>query len=166
MAYHKRAVDRPALRAYRLSHIQQQLVAKDFAGALLFDPVNIRYVTDCPNMQVRCLHNRVHYVFVPPQGKAILFEFSMAEHLAAGIETIGETRLLTSGPKTKPWLQECGDRVIEAGDLVSFDTDLIGPNGYCADISRSLRATKPRSSAANGICTRRRVTMTCWNRAW
>jgi len=28
-------------------------------------------------------------------------------------------------------------RPIEAGDLVCFDTDLIGPYGYCADISRS-----------------------------
>ena len=49
-----------------------------------------------------------------------------------------ETRLLTSGPRTNPWFQEAGDRVIEAGDLVSFDTDLIGPFGYCADISRSF----------------------------
>lgn len=48
-----------------------------------------------------------------------------------------ETRLLASGPRTNPWYQECGPRVIEAGDLVSFDTDLIGPYGYCADISRS-----------------------------
>ena len=28
-------------------------------------------------------------------------------------------------------------REIEAGDMVSFDTDLVGPYGYCADISRS-----------------------------
>jgi len=28
-------------------------------------------------------------------------------------------------------------RVIDAGDMVSFDTDLIGPYGYCADISRA-----------------------------
>ncbi len=28
-------------------------------------------------------------------------------------------------------------RVIERGDMVSFDTDLIGPYGYCADISRA-----------------------------
>jgi Xaa-Pro aminopeptidase len=48
-----------------------------------------------------------------------------------------ETRLLASGPRTNPWFQECSERVIEAGDLVSFDTDLIGPNGYCADLSRS-----------------------------
>ena len=30
-------------------------------------------------------------------------------------------------------------RVIEDGDIVSFDTDLVGPYGYCADISRSWR---------------------------
>ncbi len=48
-----------------------------------------------------------------------------------------ETRLLTSGPRTNPWFQECSHRVIEAGDLVSFDTDLVGPNGYCSDISRT-----------------------------
>lgn len=47
-----------------------------------------------------------------------------------------ETRLLSSGPRTNPWMQESSDRVIEAGNLVGFDTDMIGPNGYCADISR------------------------------
>ena len=40
-------------------------------------------------------------------------------------------------PRTNPWFHECSDRVIEAGDMVAFDTDLIGPYGYCADISRS-----------------------------
>jgi len=48
-----------------------------------------------------------------------------------------ETRLLTSGPKTNPWYQECGARVIEAGDMISLDSDLVGPHGYSADISRS-----------------------------
>ena len=48
-----------------------------------------------------------------------------------------ETRLLSSGPRTNPWFRECSMRPIEAGDMVSFDTDLIGPYGYCADISRS-----------------------------
>ena len=48
-----------------------------------------------------------------------------------------ETRLLSSGPRTNPWFQECGPRRIEAGDLVSFDTDLIGPYGYCSDVSRA-----------------------------
>lgn len=48
-----------------------------------------------------------------------------------------ECRLLASGPRTNPWFQECGNRVIEAGDLVAFDTDMVGPLGYLADISRS-----------------------------
>jgi Xaa-Pro dipeptidase len=48
-----------------------------------------------------------------------------------------ETRLLTSGPKTYPWYQECGERVIQAGDFVSLDTDLVGAHGYSADLSRS-----------------------------
>ncbi len=48
-----------------------------------------------------------------------------------------ETRLLSSGPRTNPWFRECSMRPIEKGDLVSFDTDLIGPYGYCADISRA-----------------------------
>ncbi|MCY3768647.1 MAG: Xaa-Pro peptidase family protein [Gammaproteobacteria bacterium] len=48
-----------------------------------------------------------------------------------------ETRLLSSGPRTFPWFRESSMRKIEAGDIVSFDTDLIGPYGYCADLSRS-----------------------------
>jgi Xaa-Pro aminopeptidase len=48
-----------------------------------------------------------------------------------------EGHLFTSGPRTNPWFQECSDRVIQNGDLVAFDTDLVGPYGYCADISRT-----------------------------
>ena len=48
-----------------------------------------------------------------------------------------ETRLLTAGARTNPWYGECGDHVIAAGDLVSFDTDLVGRHGYSVDISRS-----------------------------
>jgi Xaa-Pro aminopeptidase len=48
-----------------------------------------------------------------------------------------ETRLLTSGGRTNPWFQECSDRIVRAGELLSFDTDLIGPFGYCADVSRT-----------------------------
>ena len=57
-------------------------------------------------------------------------------NIAHGGEWI-ECRLLSSGPRTNPWFQESGDRVIEAGDIVGFDTDLVGPFGYLADISRS-----------------------------
>ena len=48
-----------------------------------------------------------------------------------------ETRLLASGGRTNPWYQECSEKIIRPGDLVAFDTDLVGPFGYCVDISRT-----------------------------
>lgn len=66
-------------------------------------------------------------------------------NIARGGEWI-ETRLLASGPRTNPWFQECSSRVIEAGDLVAFDTDLIGPYGFCADLSRTWLCGTERPS--------------------
>src|SRR5206468_400095 len=48
-----------------------------------------------------------------------------------------ETRLLAAGQRTNPWFQECSDYVCKKGDILSFDTDMVGPYGYCADLSRS-----------------------------
>jgi Xaa-Pro aminopeptidase len=59
-----------------------------------------------------------------------------AENIRRGGEWI-ETRLLSSGPRTNPWYQECGPRIIQQGDILAFDTDLVGAYGYCCDISRS-----------------------------
>ena len=47
-------------------------------------------------------------------------------------------RMMASGPRINPWLQEATERRVEAGDLVAFDTDMVGPFGYFADISRTL----------------------------
>ncbi|MGB0507580.1 MAG: dimethylsulfonioproprionate lyase DddP [Pikeienuella sp.] len=59
-----------------------------------------------------------------------------AENIKRGGEWI-ETRLLASGQRTNPWFQECGPRVIQNNEIVSWDTDLIGCYGMCVDISRS-----------------------------
>lgn len=48
-----------------------------------------------------------------------------------------ETKLLTCGPNTNPWYRECSDRVCQQGEMIAFDTDMVGPYGYCADLSRS-----------------------------
>jgi Xaa-Pro aminopeptidase len=66
-------------------------------------------------------------------------------NIAVGGEWI-ETRILSSGGRTNPWMQESSDRIIRPGDLVSFDTDLIGPYGYCADISRTFFCGPGRAS--------------------
>jgi Xaa-Pro dipeptidase len=253
-----------AMRKYRLERIRAELKRRDYAGALLYDPINIRYATDSTNMQLWVAHNPTRHCFVATEGPVVLFDYFSCEHLsdhsgvvdevrpavswmylyggeltearvrrwAAGIAdlvrahgggnrriavdhlnpegvaelaamgiAIGngeavmenarlikspdeilavrraivaceaamgemqaalrpgisenelwaelhrgniarggewiETRLLSSGPRTNPWFQECSSRVIEAGDLVAFDTDLIGPYGFCADLSRT-----------------------------
>jgi Xaa-Pro dipeptidase len=266
-AYRPLPLDEAALDLERLARLRQVLAAEGVAGAVFFDPTNIRYATGTSNMQVYGLHSACRYVFVPTDGPVVLFEFSGCEHIAAGhpgisevrpaipfyyfvtgprvaekaaawaaeiadlvtrhgggerrvaidrldpvgtwaLEALGiqitdgqaliahakktklqqeliairnaiavceegmrrmraalqpgiteqalwshlhqanielggewiETRLLTSGPRTNPWYQECGTRVIENGDIVAFDSDLVGAHGYSADITRAWNA--------------------------
>jgi len=76
------SVDQALLRQERLQRLQ----------ALLYDPVNVRYATDCRNMQIWTMHNSARYCLVPSEGKATVFDYVNCEHLSEGIETIGETR--------------------------------------------------------------------------
>ena len=261
-------VDQPdmkRLRAYRLERVRAELRKRDYAGILLYDPINLRYATGSRNMAVWVLHNAARYAYIPTEGPITLFDFHNCEHLSAGLETIAEvrparswyyfaggsrveelatrwageileliarsggankrvaidkleplgtqllqqagiqifdgqevmelarsiksadeiacmsvsisaceagmakmraelrpgitenelwshlhqvnialggewieTRLLASGGRTNPWFQESSDRIIRAGELVTFDTDLIGPYGYCSDLSRTF----------------------------
>src|SRR5262245_28750449 len=269
-------IDMVALRAYRLGRVQAQLRRQDYAAAVLFDPLNIRYATGARQFSLWSARSLARYAFVPAEGKVVLFEYpkpgamaiaralescgevrpakswhffgaagqarararewaqeaadlvhgcgggnrrvaidrldapsmhalgahdlevhdaqevmerarliKSAEELAcmsismsvceagmarmrealrpgitenrlwsllhqANIELGGEwieTRLLASGGRTNPWYQECSDRAIRAGDLVTFDTDLIGPFGYCADVSRSFFCGPGKPSA-------------------
>jgi Xaa-Pro aminopeptidase len=83
-----------------------------------------------------CIH-RVHEASAEPgRTEAEIWAELHHENIRNGGGWV-ETRLLASGPRTNPWFQETSDRVTEVGDLLAFDTDLIGPYGYCADVSRS-----------------------------
>lgn len=266
-------IDLRALRAYRLARVRAELRRHDYAGALLYDPMNIRYACDSRNMAVWCLHNPVRYCFVATEGPVVIFDFHNCEHLSEDIEVIDEvrsaiswfyfeagqrseelagawaaeladlvtrygggnrrlavdkcdpfgvaalqalnislhdgqevmelarvikgpeelqamrtsvavcqmamaemhrqltpgmtenqlwailnqvnaanggewieTRLLAAGGRTNPWFRECGDYAIQAGDIVSFDTDMIGPYSYCSDISRTFLCGDGRAS--------------------
>ena len=68
-----------------------------------------------------------------------------AENIRRGGEWI-ETRLLTSGPRTNPWFQECGQRIVQNNEILAFDTDLVGSYGICVDLSRTwwIGDGKPR----------------------
>ncbi len=267
-------VDLPQMRMDRLDRLQAELQERDLGGILLYDPVNIRYATDCRNMQIWTMHNSARYCFVPAEGKAVIFDYVNCEHLSQGLETIGETRpavlwffhsagekrenliqhwaddlkevisstshnlkivvdrldldarqaleqrqvsvsfgqhvieyarsiktreelkaqahsacvceaglsrlkqisrpgitenelwgtfgainaslggdyvetrLLVAGPRTNPWYAEASNRPVQAGELVAFDTDMIGPYGYSTDISRSWLCPDARPTEA------------------
>ena len=254
------------LREYRLSRLVGELQARDYAGLLMFDPLNIRYATDSTNMQLWVTHNPCRACFVSASGYMVLWDFHACEHLSAhlplvkevrhgasffyfesgdrteehaaqfagvvddlmrqhaggnrrlavdrmdfvgvrALEKLGmqvrsgqevseharkiksaneikamrcaiasceagmaemqailqpgksevelwaelqrsnhirggewiETRILSSGPRTNPWFQEAGPRTVRDGDILAFDTDMIGTYGYCADLSRTWK---------------------------
>ena len=89
-------IDRVALRAWRLARLRAELRRHDYAGILLYDPVNVRYACDSRNMAVWCLHNAVRYCFVATEGPVVMFDFHNCEHLSEGIEVIDEVRPATS----------------------------------------------------------------------
>jgi Xaa-Pro aminopeptidase len=223
-------IDGAALRIGRLARLQAELRARDLAGCVLFDPVNMRYATGLRNYQVMQMHIPFRYAFVPADGSRLgeharrwaadinqlvkdhaganrrvavdrigpahlaaleaagltaveaqepmelaravklpeelalmAVDIFVAEagiarmksalrpgltenafwsvlhetNTAAGGEWI-ECRLVASGQRTNPWGAECSGKMIEAGELVGFDTDMVGPGGTCADISRTL----------------------------
>jgi Xaa-Pro aminopeptidase len=79
---------------------------------------------------------RMYEHSVPGKSEQEIWAELHYENIRSGGEWL-ETRLLTIGERTNPWFQECSDHTGQAGDMLSFDTDMIGPYGYCADVSRS-----------------------------
>ena len=79
---------------------------------------------------------RIYENSIPGKTEQELWAELHFENARSGGEWL-ETRLLSCGPRTNPWYQECSDYVCKEGELISFDTDMIGPYGYCADLSRS-----------------------------
>jgi Xaa-Pro aminopeptidase len=48
-----------------------------------------------------------------------------------------ETRILASGDRSNPWYQEASTKPVRAGELMAFDTDMVGAYGMCVDMSRT-----------------------------
>jgi len=84
--------DLPAIRRYRLQRLREQLQQRDYAGIILYDPINIRYATDSTNMQVWTLHNAARYCFVATDGPVILFDYHGCGHLSEHLELVDEVR--------------------------------------------------------------------------
>lgn len=66
-----------------------------------------------------------------------LFAVMASTNLSYGGE-FQDCRFLSAGGNTNPWLlREASERIVRPGDLVAMDTDMAGPMGYFADISRT-----------------------------
>ncbi|MEE8166039.1 MAG: aminopeptidase P family protein, partial [Myxococcota bacterium] len=109
------------LRRYRLARVREQLAKHDVAGAVLFDPINIRYAIDSSNMQVWTLHNPHRYVFVATEGPVVVFDGAQCHHLSRDLETVDEVRLSTcwfffvNGPRVEEMANRWAD---EMADLI------------------------------------------------
>jgi Xaa-Pro aminopeptidase len=79
---------------------------------------------------------RMREALEPGMSEVELWSHLWSANIEAGGDWI-ECRLLASGDRTNPWQQEASSRKIRPNELVCFDTDMIGPFGYCADISRA-----------------------------
>ena len=80
---------------------------------------------------------RMHNALRPGMSEVELWSHLWCANIEAGGDWI-ECRLLASGDRTNPWQQEASSRKIRPNELVCFDTDMVGPFGYCADISRAF----------------------------
>src|SRR5208282_849816 len=52
------------------------------------------------------------------------------------------------GGRTNPWWREATAKAVRAKELVAFDTDIVGPFGYEADISRTFHCGPGRPNQA------------------
>ncbi len=94
--------------------------------------------------------SRMHKALEPGTTENELFAILHQTNIANDGDWI-DGRMLCSGSRTNPWYQESSGRQIVAGDLVAFDTDMIGPFGYCADISRTWVCDAKPTAAQSAV---------------
>ena len=141
-------VNEPKMRMERLTRLQKQLAENDLGGMLLYDPINIRYATDCRNMQIWTMHNAARYCLVPTEGRAIMFDFVNCGHLSKGLDTIAESRPgtlwyhHTAGDKRpeliKAWADELAEVIAERCGGGRIALDRLEPDGRSALRERQI----------------------------
>ncbi len=98
--------DLDEVRHYRLSRVRAELEHRDYAGILLYDPVNTRYATDTTNMQLWAKLHETNYAIAHEQ---------IAHNLA----------LLKPGISLVIHRQLAHGRINDAGDAVDIAPGLV-----------------------------------------
>ena len=120
------AIDLVAVRTYRLGRVRAKMEAFGIAAMILTDPVNIRYATGTRNMQVFTARNQPSRYLVLTADRSILHEFTGAEHLGEGVETVDEVR-----PAFTASFVAAGEHIAEreiawARDMAGLLRELVG----------------------------------------
>lgn len=85
-------IDPHALYSQRQARLNQTMRRMGVGALLTPDPINILYATGSRNMTVWGLMGPSRFLLHFCEGPTILFEFSLGEHLSAGLPTITEIR--------------------------------------------------------------------------
>ncbi|WP_172295376.1 dimethylsulfonioproprionate lyase DddP [Pseudoruegeria sp. HB172150] len=73
--------DLARMREYRWRRLVEGIVARDWGGVVLTDPLNIRYATDSTNMQLWNMHNPFRALFVGADGYMAIWDYERAPFL-------------------------------------------------------------------------------------
>jgi Xaa-Pro aminopeptidase len=84
--------DLQAMRRFRWERLTAAVVARDYAGLLLFDPLNIRYATDSTNMQLWNTHNPFRALLLCADGYMVLWDYKNAPFLSSFNPLVREVR--------------------------------------------------------------------------
>ena len=71
------------MREYRVKRLVNQINNRNLDGVLVFDPLNIRYITDSTNMQLWNSHNPFRACFVSSNGYIILWDYKGIDMLSS-----------------------------------------------------------------------------------
>ncbi|MEX0282328.1 MAG: dimethylsulfonioproprionate lyase DddP [Arenibacterium sp.] len=84
--------DLSAMRSYRWTRLTQHIVDRDYAGLLMFDPLNIRYATDSTNMQLWNTHNPFRAVLLCADGYMVIWDYKNSPFLSTFNPLVREQR--------------------------------------------------------------------------
>ncbi len=120
------------MRKYRLERIRAELKRRDYAGVLLYDPINIRYATDSTNMQLWVAHNPTRHCFVATDGPVVLFDYFSCEHLSDHSGVVDEVRPAVS------WIYLYGGELSEGASRAGRPVSPI----WCVSMAAATAASR------------------------
>jgi Xaa-Pro aminopeptidase len=84
--------DLQEMRRYRWARLTDHIVARDYGGLLMLDPLNIRYATDSTNMQLWNTHNPFRAVLVCADGHMVIWDYKNSPFLSSFNPLVKEVR--------------------------------------------------------------------------